>query len=62
MVTEATGQLQFLVNIQPWMCTRYCWSAIAQWWLLAMPDRRCRAVLKESTVGFDLTELGRSFR
>jgi len=26
-----------------------------------MPDRRCRAVLKESTDGVDLTELGREF-
>jgi len=29
------------VNIQSWVCTLYCWSGMAQWWLLVTSDRRC---------------------
>ena len=57
-----TDTFSSLVNIQPWVCPCYCWNAMAQWWLLVTPDRRCRAVLKESIDGFDLTKLGREFQ
>ena len=47
---------------EPWVCTIYCWSGMAPWWLLVMPDRRCGTVLKEFTDGVDLAELGREFQ
>ena len=39
-----------------------CHESVMTITILVMPDKRCRAALRESTDGVDLIELGREFQ